>query len=118
MPLAQGTTSYARPDVERNICLESFLELYEYVVICLNAMSKPDDYQEVQEERYNWQWDRESLTRAQGMVTSLPKFVNIVAFVILKNSLDYMEGLAAKLQTRDVEAHEAYEMVDGVISSI
>ena len=33
--------------VARHTCLESFLELYEYVVICLNAMSKPDDYQEV-----------------------------------------------------------------------
>ena len=74
MPLAQGARNskgYAIPDVERYICLECFFELNEYVVICLNAMSKPDDYQEVQEEGHNWQWDRETLTRPQGMVTSL-----------------------------------------------
>ena len=44
------------------------------------------------------------------MVTSLKKFVNIVAFVILRNSLDYKKGVAVKLQKCDVEVHEAYRM--------
>ena len=83
--------------VERHTYLESFLSFMN-VVICLNSMSKPDDYQEVQGDEHNWQWDRKTLTRAQGMVTSLQKFVNIVTFVILKNSLDCMKGLVAKLQ--------------------
>ena len=80
-------------------------------------MSKPDDYQQVQEEGHNWQWDRETLTRAQGMVTSLQKFVDIVTFVILKKSLDYRKGSAAKFQKCEMEVHEAYKIVD-MISSI
>ena len=49
------------------------------------------------------QWERETWTRAQGMVTSLQKFVNIVEFVILKHSHDYIKGLAARLQKREKE---------------
>jgi len=81
---------------------------------CLSQMT----IKRFKEEGHNWQWDRETLTRAQGMVTSLQKFGNIVAFVILKNSLDYMKGLAAKLQKRDMDVREAYKMVDDVIYSI
>ena len=35
--------------VERHTCLETFLELYEYTVACLNAICKPTSYPEVQE---------------------------------------------------------------------
>lgn len=102
--------------MERHTCLESFLELYEFIVICLNAMVMPHEYPEVQQQ--NWQWDRDSVTRAQGMVSSLQKFQNIVAFITLKNSLDYLKGLAARLQKIDQEVCEAYRMVDQVIKQI
>ena len=52
------------------------------------------------------------------MVTPMQKFVNIVAFVILMNSLNYMKGLAAKFQKHGLEVHEAYKTVEDVISSI
>ena len=79
-------------------------------------MCKPDDYPAVQQQV--WDWDRETQTRAQGIVTSLQKFINIVAFIILKSALDYIKGLAAKLQKRHMEVYEAYLMVDRVISKI
>ena len=79
--------------VERHTCLETFLELYEFIVVCLCAMCTPDDYTAVQQQV--WDWERETQTRAQDMVTSLQKFINIVAFIILKSALDYIKGLAA-----------------------
>ena len=104
--------------VERHTCLETFLELYEYTVACLNAICKPTSYPEVQEHAGDWNWDRESVFKAQGLVTSLEQFHNIVAFIILKNALDYIKSLASKLQRRDMEVYEAYKMVDDVVSEV
>jgi hypothetical protein len=106
--------------VERHTCLETFLELYEYVVGVLDAMNQPTLYPEVNSDGKvnNWQWDRETQTKAQGLVTSLKQFTNIAAFIILKNTLDYIKVNASKLQKRDIEVYEAYKMIDTVIEEI
>ena len=54
--------------VERHTCLETFLELYKFIIACLCAMCKPDDYPAVQQQV--WDWDRETQTRAQGRSSS------------------------------------------------
>jgi len=36
----------------------------------------------------------------------------------LNNSLDYLKGLSAKLQRRDIDVFEAYTMIDNIKSEI
>jgi len=42
-------------------------------------------------------WDSDTKTTANGVKRSLQSFGVIVVFTVLKNSLDYLKGLLAKL---------------------
>jgi len=42
----------------------------------------------------------------------------IVGFTVLKNSLDYLKGLSAKPERRDIDVFEAYTMIDIIKSEI
>ena len=61
-----------------------------------------------------WNWDSDTKTTAHGSKSSLQSFVVIVGFRVLKNSLDYLKGLTAKLQRRDIDVLEAYTMIDNI----
>ena len=56
---------------------------------------------------------------AHGLKSSLQSFGVIVGFTVLKNSLDYLKGLSAKLlQRRDIDVFQAYTIIDNIISEI
>jgi len=44
----------------------------------------------------------------------LKSFGIIVGFTVLKDSLDFLKGLSAKLQRRDVDVFDAYTMIDNI----
>ena len=71
---------------------------------------------EVNESR--WNWDSDTKTISHGMKISPQSFGVIVGFTVLKNSLDYLKGLSAKLQRRDIDVFEAYTMIDNIKSGI
>ena len=76
------------------------------MVICLDAMVNPHVCPEVNEIR--WNWDSDTKTTARALKTTLQGFGVIVDFTVLKNSLDYLKGLSAKLQRRDIYVFEAH----------
>ena len=96
--------------VERHTCFETFMELYKFVVITLEAILDPSSFKEVYAESRAhdsneaevdmWSWDRDSRVRAQGMLTSLKSSDQIVAFCIAKNTLHVLKQIASKLQKR------------------
>ena len=98
--------------VERNTCLEVFLELYESVVMFLDSIVSAN---ELLSTAGKWDWDRETRVRAQGLKASLQSFQT---FIITKNVLDEVRPLASKFQKRDQDIFEAYGMVDSVIDSL
>ncbi|KAL5012342.1 hypothetical protein ScPMuIL_010893 [Solemya velum] len=102
--------------VERHACLESMLNMYEYIVTCLDAMSNPDAYRDVIGE--NWDWDRYSITTANGLKLSMRTFVNIVPLVVLCHSLEPVKSLAHKLQYRDSDIYYTYTRIDRVIEKV
>jgi len=55
---------------------------------------------------------------ARGLKSSLQSFGVIVGFKVLKNSLDCLKGLSAKLQRRDIDVFEGYTMIDNMKSEI
>ena len=79
-------------------------------------MVNPHVCPEVNESR--WNWDSDTKATAHGMKSSLQSFGVIVGFTVLKNSLDYLKGLSAKLQRRDIDVFEAYTMIDNIKSEI
>ena len=50
------------------------------------------------------------------MKNSLQSFGVIVGFTILKNSLNYLKGLSAKLQKKEMDIFESYPIIDNIKS--
>ena len=87
-----------------HVCMETFFELYEIVVHCLGAIVNIAEYPELA-QTVEWNWDAETTTKGNGMLTLLQSFKTVVTFVVLKNTLDYVKSLASKLQKRDVDIY-------------
>ena len=117
--------------VERHTCFDTFQELYAHIGTTLNCILDPGAYPEVykkpdtvpqtaddQEEREdtyeNWKWDRETRVKAQGLLSSMKTSSNIVAFQVVRNTLEVIRPLATKLQKQDQDVYHAYQMVDDV----
>ena len=65
-----------------------------------------------------WDWDKDTLAKAQGMMAALTTFQNIAVFIITKNTLDIVKVLSVQLQKRDQDVLEAYAMIDDVMKSL
>jgi len=86
------------------------------VVTCFDAMVNRHVFTKVNESRWNWDSDTKSTTA--GVKSSLQSFGVIVGFIVLKDSLDYLKGLSAKLQRRDIDVFEVYTMIGNIKSEI
>ncbi|KAH7959852.1 hypothetical protein HPB49_014330 [Dermacentor silvarum] len=62
-----------------------------------------------------WQFDASSVTKASGLSSRLRASDMIVPFIILRNVLEFVRPIAAKLQKRDGDIVEAYNMIDKTI---
>ena len=102
--------------VERHICFDVFLEMYETLVTFLDAIISPHEYPALIDQR--WNWDRDTCVKAQGLKAALTSFQTLSVFVITKNVLDEAKVLASKLQKRDQDIYEAYKLVDKVIDCV
>ena len=89
--------------VERHDCLEMLLYTLEYIVQCLDQMADCVDK--------SWSWDNESIIKANGLRSSLRQFNTICCLVTLYESLYPLQGIAAKLQKRDLDVLEALNLV-------
>jgi len=49
----------------------------------------------------SFMWDRETETKAQGLLANLQTFGFIFTFLVTKNSLETLKPIAAKLQKKD-----------------
>ena len=104
--------------VERHWCLDVFLEMYELLVTFLGAVISPHEYPNLKSSTGSWNWDKDTITKAQGLKASLLSFQTVVVFITTKNILDEVKALASKLQKRDQDIFEAYMMVGEVIGNI
>ncbi len=105
--------------VERHTCYEVFLEMYECFVTFLDAIISPGEYQNLLlDDDENWNWDRETKIKAQGLKSSLSSFQCVAVFIITKNILDEVKPLASKFQKQDCDIGDAYKLVDSSIENI
>ncbi|KAL5516510.1 hypothetical protein EMCRGX_G001862 [Ephydatia muelleri] len=66
----------------------------------------------------SWDWDQDTIVKAQGMKSALSSFQTIAVFIITKNILDMVKSLAIKLQQKDQDVLDAYRMIDEVVQGI
>ena len=104
--------------VERHICFEVFLELYEPLITFLDAILSPNEYPQLALSDGSWNWDNETKVRAQDLKATLSSFQTISTFIITKNILDEAKSLSAKLQKRDQDIYRALKMVTNVVENL
>ena len=80
--------------------------MYELLVTFLDAVISPHEYPNLKSSTESWSWDKDTVTKAQGLKASLLSFQTVVVFI---------KALASKLQKRDQDIFEAYMMVDEVL---
>ena len=103
---------------ERHTCLDVFLEMYELLVSFLVAVISPHKYPNLKSSTGSWNWDKDTITKAQGLKASLLSFQTAVVFITTKTILDEVKARASKLQKGDQDIFEAYMMVDEVIGNV
>ena len=62
-------------------------------------------------------WDRETKTKAQGLLANLKTFGFIFPFLITKSSLETLKPIAAKLQKKEQDVFQAYSTIDDTIKA-
>ena len=103
--------------VERHECYETFYEIYEYVCISLEAIVDHESHPHVYSS-LSFTWDRETKTKAQGLLANLRTLGFIFTFFITTNSLGTLKPIAAKLQKKDEDVFQAYSMIDDSIKAV
>ena len=86
--------------MKRHECYETFHELYVYVCISLEAIVDLESHPHVYSS-LSFTWDRETKTKAQGLMANLKTFGFMFTFLITKNSLGTLKTIAVKLQKKD-----------------
>ena len=128
----QLTISYHLPDsshsklpglckirwVERYICYEVFLEMHVVLVTFLDAIISPHEYPVLVSSAGSWDWDQDTIVKAQGMKSALSSFQTIAVFIITRNILGMVKSLAIKLQQKDQDVLDAYRMIDEVVQGM
>ena len=65
-----------------------------------------------------WNWDADTLTKANGFLYQLESSAFLIRFKILLEVLSCLKGLTIKLQMRAIDVMYAYREVEGVISTL
>ena len=82
----------------------------------------PSAHSELDLNDGTWEWDSETKIKAQGLLQGLLQVLkssqNILTFFIAKNVLEKVKPIAVKLQKRDIDVMEAYNMIDYSVSDI
>lgn len=101
--------------VERINSYVVFLELLPALHLCLEAIVHPETHPELGTD---WTWDGETVTKANGFLFQLQSSLFLVAFQILLQVFQILQGLTIKLQSRAVDVVSAYKLVSHVVSNL
>ena len=91
------------------------MELLPAVHTVLHAIVNPNMHQELGTD---WNWDGESITKANGFLFQLQSPSFLIAFKILLHILYFLRELTVKLQMQAVDVTYAYRQVTSVVSTL
>ena len=70
--------------------------------------------QSYKESTKKWSWDKETVSKAQGLFAAC----RLVAFAVLYNGLEPLKLLVTKLQKHNQGIYQAYQIIDQVINDL
>ena len=92
-----------------------FLELLPAVHAVLDAIVHPSMHQELGTD---WNWNGETITKANGFLFQLQSPSFLIAFKILLGILYVLRELTVKLQMQAIDVTYAYQQVTSVVSTL
>ena len=92
-----------------------FLELLPAVHMALQAMVSPHNFSNL---GTNWNWDGDTVMKANGFIHQLECSTFLVTFRILLECLSCLRSLTVKLQMQAIDVIYAYKELDHVLSSL
>ena len=107
--------------VERHDYLKRFYNLYGYIIACLDAMTNPTGYPNLQKAGVphdDWCWDTPTRIKTEGPKQSLATSKNILSLIVLLHGLDPLKGVCIKLQKHDADIVTAYRHIDLAIEEV
>ena len=90
-----------------------FLELLPAIHLTLQAMTCPNQYESLGTD---WNWDGETVTKANGFLYQFQSSTFLVCFKILFEILSCLQGLTVKLQMQAIDVLYAYTEASSIIS--
>ena len=91
------------------------MELLPAIHTALQAIVSPANFQEFGSE---WNWDGETVMKANGFIHQLESASFLVCFQILLEYLTHLRGLTIKLQMQAIDVLYAYKQVNTLLSSL
>ena len=101
--------------IQRKDSYAVFMELLPAVNRTLQEMVSPG---QVDEDQTEWNWDRETVTKANGFLYHLESSTFLIAFKILLEILSSIRGLTLKLQMEALDVLYAYHEVRSIVTSL
>ena len=92
-----------------------FMELLPAVNRTLQEMVSPG---QVDKDQTEWNWNRETVTKANGFLYHLESSTFLIAFKILLEILSSIRGLTLKLQMEALDVLYAYREVRSIVTSL
>ncbi|KAK3104654.1 hypothetical protein FSP39_007252 [Pinctada imbricata] len=89
--------------VEKHTTLQAFDDLYEPILLCLDAISS--------KERG---WDSKAVVEANGLLHKISEPIFVAAFQTILHYFRYMAGLSRKLQGSSLDILQGYRMVKDI----
>ena len=108
--------------VERFEAFDNYVDLLEAIATTFDLIVYPHlykhdaDLNELVQE--SWDWDADPKTRTQGILASVRNFEFAVSLVTLKNVLEPLRGITAKLQKHDLDIYETFCNIDSAIDNV
>ena len=90
-------------------------ELLPAVLMTLQAMVSPQQFQDLGSD---WNWDSDTLTKANGFLYQLQSPLFLLSFKILLEVLTCLRGLTLKLQMEAIDVLYAYKEVCSIVSML
>ena len=92
-----------------------FEELLPAVHTTLQAIAHPRQFEELGSD---WNWDGESITKANGFLYQLESSSFLICFRSLLKLLSYLREITIKLQMRAIDVAHAYKEISSVASTL
>ena len=109
--------------MKRHKAYDNYYILYKFIIstfesICNKSLYE-DFYQHLEGEiNETWSWDKETVSKAQGLFVACRRFDRLTAFSVLFNGLEPLKPLVTKLQKRNQDIYQAYHMIDQVLNDL